>query len=271
MLLAILSWVLLLWLSQGVFTFWLEINPRMGLAVWAGVMAFSVRPFMVSVPEVTELVTINLLTGELVGYKTGLHFRYPWEQVKVGNYINLRLHPLDREESYPAKDGSMMHAKWQLQYMVVSAVVYITVGKEAIEKILAGVGSSKLSAMIARRDSEECKLEQSKIEEELEGAFDELEDRERLYGIKIPVVALSDLDYEVAVQKVRATQEVARRIKAIAADLRATNPTISEKDAMNAAMILHGDVTKHVNEVEGEGGNALAALLMAAAQRGGNK
>src|SRR3989344_2227595 len=91
---ALLAWGILFIIIHLLTTVWLATDPRFGWAIWAIVMAFSVRPFMVSVSEYTALVTINLLTGGLKDYGTGLWFRYPWEQAKEGNYINLRLLPL---------------------------------------------------------------------------------------------------------------------------------------------------------------------------------
>lgn len=267
--LAILSWAAILALSL-ILVMWLNIRAQFGLAIWALIMSFSVKPFMVSVSEYTALVTINLLTGELREYQTGLWFRFPWEQAKAGNYINLRLLPLDREENYPAKDGPLMHAKWQAPFRVVDAKKFIGVGREGLERILANAASGVLSAYIAKHDSDKSKQEQAEVENALQEKFAHLK-LEEMCGVEIPVVSLADLDYEDPVQKVLATAYVARKIKKIAEDLR-ENKKISEKDALNAAMIMHGNVSKHINEVEGEGGNALAALLMGMAQGGtGNK
>lgn len=265
--LALLFWAVLLVVSHIVTTVWFGIDPRIGFALWVFAISLTLQPFLVSVPEYAELVTINLVSGKKKGYKTGLHFRYPWEQVKKGNYINLRLMPMDREEDYPAKDGPKMHAKWQLQYRVLDAITYIGVGREAIEKVLTGVGSSVLSSSIARCNSEDAKTGQKDVEGKLQKEFQDL-DTVKLYGVEIPKVSLADLDYEVTIQKVRATEEIARRIKKIAADIRKDNPKIKEKDALNAALIIHGNISKSVVEVEGEGGEALAALLIAMSKGG---
>lgn len=271
MVVALIAWGIILILSHVTTLYFLELeNPLWGWVLWSLIMSASVRPFMVSVPEITALVTINLVTGKLKSYETGLSFRYPWEQVKDGNYINLRLIPVDREEDYPAKDGPKMHAKWQVQFRVIDAVKYISVGREAIEEIVTAVGSSVLSAFMANHNAEGAKKEQKDLEKKLQENFKALKP-EDTYGIEVPVVALADLDYEDIVQKVRSTQYVAAKLKKIAANLRSTDPKdkLKAKEALNDVMIIHGNVSKHINEVEGEGGNALAALLMAMSQGGG--
>lgn len=241
------------------------------------VIAFgaSVRPVMVSVPEVTALVTVNLLTGELFIHETGLHFRYLWEQEKVTNFINLRVIPFGsgpEGEDYPAKDGPKMHAKWQGAYRVVNAKKFIGVGREAVESLLLQTGSGVLSALITRNKAESVKARQAKVEEKLQQKFSEMKSEE-ICGVEILLVTLGDLDYDDAVQKVRSTAYVAGRIKQIAKDLRdggRDNPdTMTAKESQNNVLLIDGKITKHINEVEGEGGNALAALLMAMAQ-GGN-
>jgi hypothetical protein len=92
-----------------------------------------------------------------------------------------------------------------------------------------------------------------------------------LYGIELVRVSLADVDFEPTVQAVRATQMVSKKLLEIAKDIRKKHPDISDKDALNAAMIMNKDISKSVTEVEGQGGEALAALLMAMSGKGGNK
>ena len=272
---AVGCWILILILIPAIFTGWLGIRLSFSMAIWAFVMMFSIRPFMVSVPEYAALVTINLLghgIEALKEYKTGLWFRFPWEQAKIGNYINLRLLPLGQEEDYPAKDGPKMYTKWQAPYRVINAITYIGVGREALEGILVKAGSGVLSAYIAKHKAEVAKEDQEGAERALELKFANMQLKEK-YGVEIPVVTLADLDYEDSVQAVRASQYVARKLKEMAHELQAEGiakgKPMSDSDALTNAMIIHGKTTAHVNEVKGEGGNALAALLIAMAQCGG--
>lgn len=252
-----------------------------GGAIWSLRMAYGIRYFMMSVPEVTGLLTINLLkNGELRPYGSGIHFRYPWEQIKEGNYINIRLITKSHKEDYPSADGPKMHVEWSYQYRPKLRLLakYIAVDESTIEKGITDVGSSFLSSVIAKEAAIKCKEEQSLIEEELRKKFEMAGDRrkregeekqslEELYGIDLIKISLSDLDYDPDFQKVRSSEQIAQRIKEIAARLK-ENKQISDKDALNAAMIINKDITKHIQEVEGEGGQALAALLMAMATGG---
>lgn len=244
-----------------------------GLFVWMFTVSKTFQFFLVSVPEITGLLTINLFTGELRPYGTGLHFRYPWEQVKIGNYINLRLITQNRpDETYPSKDGPMMIVKWSFQYQANIYLLpkFIAVDETTINKGLGDVGSSFLSSQIKMRDALDCKKEQETIEESLKEKFEEAllkgETPEELYGIDLVVVSLADLDYEEKFQRVRASELVAMRLKEIAKKLQTGD--ITETDALNNAMIINGDIKKHVQEVAGKGGEALAALLMAMSRGG---
>jgi regulator of protease activity HflC (stomatin/prohibitin superfamily) len=231
------------------------------------VIALSIKHFMVSVPEVTGLLTVNVFTGKLIPYGTGLHFRFPWEQVKEGNFINLRVVTENMEESYPAQNGPVMLVKWSFQYRPYLQYLerYISSDDNTIKQGLKDVGSSILSANIAGLPADDCKKNQQAVEEELRREFGAMAPTpEELYGIELIRVSLADVDYEPTVQAVRASEQIAAKLQEIAAKICKEHPEIKQKDAMNMAMIIHGKVTKNVVEIEGEGGNALAALIMAA-------
>jgi hypothetical protein len=256
-----------------------------GVILWCAFMTQFVQLFIVSVPEVTGLLTVDYWSGDLHTYDTGVHFRYPWEQVKVGNYLNLRLTTEEVEETYPSSDGPIMEAKWSFQYKpdINYLATYITVDDSTIREGLREVGSAFLSEEIAKIPSEECKKEQHKLGEDLRKRFmgEETEGGKAdltmsaltLYGVKIVRASIADLDFERTVQAVRATQVVSKKLLAIAADIKDQRKDISDKDSLNAAMIMNKDISKSVTEVEGEGGEALAALLIAMSQggKGGKK
>lgn len=227
-------------------------------------VGLNIKYFLVSVPEVTGLLTVNLFTGKLKPYKTGLHFIPLWEQVKEGNFINLRVITESMEESYPSEDGPVMLVKWSFQYRPILKLLgkYISSDDHTIKEGVKDVGSSILSASIAGQLSENCKTNQHQIEEALRNKFASADPTpEELYGIELIRVSLADVDFEPTVQAVRASAQVSAKLTQMATAIRLGHPEISQKDAMNAAMIIHGKVSKNIMEVEGEGGNALAALL----------
>lgn len=278
---AIVCWVLLL---LGC----IILGQALGYPILGGALGFlavslSTGVFLVSVPEVTGLLTVNALTGVLHPYGTGLHFRFPWEQVKEGNFINLRVVTENMEESYPAQDGPVMLVKWSFQYRPSAEAIYDHTGKSPLERYISAddntikqglkdVGSSILSANIAGFPADHCKGGQQVIEAELRSEFGTMRPTpEELYGIKLIRVSLADVDYEPTVQAVRASEQVAAKLRQIATAIRIDHPEISQKDAMNAAMIIHGKIKKDVVEVEGQGGEALAALLIAMSRGGGGR
>lgn len=247
------------------------------IIVVLSLVALNIKHFMVSVPEVTGLLTVNVATGRLKPYGPGLHLRWPWEQLKEGLFINLRIITESMEETYPSKDGPEMLVKWSFQYVASTEATYDSKGMSPLERYISSddntiknglkdVGSSILSADIAKLDGEDCKEKQKELEDRLEKEFETKAPPTPwdLYGIEIIRVALADVDFEPEVQKTKASQVVATTLQSMAKNIRTDHPEISQKDAMNAAMIIDGKITKHVVEVEGEGGNALAALLVTA-------
>lgn len=150
-----------------------------GIGTWIFLSTNGLRFFLVSVPEITALITINFFSKPTEGepyknlrpYPTGMHFKYPWEQVELGNYINLRLITADVTEDYPSQDGPMIKARWSFQYRARwwQLATYIAVDQTTITGGLRDVGSGFLSATIAKTDAVECKKTQAHIEKELQG------------------------------------------------------------------------------------------------------
>ena len=287
----------------GMAGFWIgETNPLSGLLLGVGIwiLAFvtTLRLFLVSVPEITALITINLFLKSteqepyrnLRPYPTGMHFKYPWEQVEPDNYINLRLITASVVEDYPSLDGPKIKTKWSFQYRARwwQLPTYIAVDQTTITSGLHDVGSGSLSAKIARTKAIECKTTQADIEKELQKKFEEkiggsdpsaegdekTDEKEKtledLYGIDVVRVALADIDFDDKFQQVRTTEKVSDTLQEIAKKIQAgaKDDSISSKEALNVALIVNGDITKSVQEVEGQGGEALAALLMAMSRGG---
>lgn len=272
-----IGWALICWsvtfvliLALGVFVThsWL-----LGLAAGFLAVSFIIRPFLVSVPEVTGLIAINLLKDgkkALVTYGTGLHFRYPWEQVKKGNFINLRQVTESIEETYPSMD-SLMKVKWQFQYTPTceGLPLYISADDHTIKDGLKGIGSSALGVEISKKTGEEGKRNEEEIESAMKEKFlGHKPTPKELYGIDIDRVSLSDIDYDDSVQQARSSREASRIVQETAKAIKLAHPDISDKDALNAALIINKNITKNVYEVEGIG-PALAAIIDAF--RGGKK
>ena len=306
---------LLCWAGMYALTVYIAgsfLGTLMTIGVWVLEVGFTTRAFMVSVPEACALVTTDLLKSLVRGmiplwnhpfynlqtYDTGLHFRFPWEQVKEGNYINLRVVTFPfRGETYPSKNGPMMKADWSIQFHPRLEMLprYIYVGISTIMEGLHEVGSSFLSSEIKKMDPEQVRLGQKDLENRLREHFNLATHRvddaglqtglstltgkspspnvslEDFYGIELAKTSIADVDYSAEYQKVLESQAVAERLGEISDQL--TKGDINRKQAMEAAMVINKNVTKeireNVQEIRGEGANAIASFLMALANAAG--
>ena len=266
-----------------------------GVCLTMALVGYNIRWFLVSVPEITGLVTVNFFDGTLKPYGTGIHFRYPWEQVKEGNYINLRIVTQEfgkdgqSVETYPSSDGPEMLVKWSFQYQatITGLPQYIAVDETTINNGLREIGSSFLSGKISEFNAEDLrKTDRSKLEQALIDHFEKKKHRmrlggevrdgtlEELYGIDLIVVSLSDIDFSKLYQQARETKRVTGELKKAAEDLRLvtvkkpdgatvtlTDEGMSHGDAFNNVLVVQGRATKTINVVEGKGAQAgLAAL-----------
>ncbi len=245
---------------------YLLLGFSLGTALWLYLNGKFLKAFMVSVPEVTGLVTINLLTGGMNTYGTGLSFRFPWEQVKDGNYINLRtMKTDDKQETFPCKDGPIVIVKWSLQYRssVDQLREYIAVDEETINTGLNEVASSFLALKIRNMDSETIRENESKkvLEQNLLEHFKTTETvpvkrhdatdtpLENFYGIGILLVTIATVNFEADYQKARSTDQVMKKFKKTAEDIKAGDGSITSKDALDSVLMVAGKgVTKTVSQ-----------------------
>lgn len=255
-------------LSSFVLTHYLVLGFGLGTALWLYGNGRFIEYFMVSVPEVTGLVTLNLLTGEMNTYGTGLQFILPWEQVKEENYINLMIMKTDdKTETFPSKDGPVVIAKWSLQYAssVEQLPAYIAVDEETINKGLNEVASSFLALKIRDTNSEDVreKTKKQELETDLfqnfrqtatvpvgqpDGSIADIP-LEEFYGISIKLVTIADVDFEADYQKARSTDRVMRKYKETADGIKGDDGSITSKDALDSVLMVAGKgVTKTVTQ-----------------------
>ncbi len=254
-----------------------------GIALGIFSFGLTAKYFLISVPEVTGLLTINLFGGNLSPYGPGLHFRYPWEIVKEKNYFSLEAVTVKREElaTFVSQDGVPLLVDWTFQYRPdeIKLDTFIKFNRGEIEKGFADILSGNISAAIAKKDAIEARADIQTIRDELQNQFEvgatvgspglKLEEK---YGVQVVNTAIADIAFTEEFQKARTTERVADRLNKVAESLQkksdGTKKEIKDKDALNTALIINKNVTKHIQEVEGEGGQALAALIMAAARGG---
>jgi len=184
-----------------------------GTVIWMEAFAQSFHLFVVSVPEVTGLITLNYFVRptpidpytNLHVYPPGLSFKFPWEQVKEGLYINLRIVTLTFFEDFSTKsspskvtvrqtekDGSFTHktktlrskagagpkvtVRGEVQYRAILELLprYIAVAEESIlegllnMRILFETENAKLAAQ--NRTEEQAKDLKRIVREEQDAA-----------------------------------------------------------------------------------------------------
>lgn len=242
---------LLVWVATG--------SLLLGIIIGLIAVGSTVSSFLVSVPEITGLITINVLYEGIEAmrvYGTGIHFRYPWEQVKPGNYINLRQVTVEVEESYPSLDSQML-AKWLYQYTpeLEGLPRYISADDNSIKRGITGTGGSILKVEIGGRTGEKCREEHDVIEGRLKDQFagDRTASLCGRYGIRLDNVEIPDLDFDPSVQRARSAKAEAVVLREIADAYQKDKPGISDKDAMNFAFVTMDKAKKNIFEVEGLG------------------
>lgn len=241
------------------FTRYLVLGFGLGTALWLYENGKVIKYFMVSVPEVTGLVTLNLFSGEMNTYGAGLNFILPWEQVKEGNYINLRVMKTDdKTETFPSKDGPVIIATWSLQYAssVEQLTAYIAVDEETINRGLGEVASGFLALKIRDTNSEDAreKTKKQELETDLLQHFQQTATvpveqpngeiknipLEKFYGISIKLVAIADVDFEADYQKARSTDRVMKKFKETADGIKGEDGSITSKDALDSVLMVAG-------------------------------
>lgn len=284
-------------ISSFILTHYLVLGLGLGTALWLYGNGRLLKFFMVSVPEVTGLVAVNLLTGDMNSYGTGLHFTLPWEQIKDGNYINLRtMKTDDKQETFPCEDGPVVSVKWSLQYRssVKQLRAYIAVDEETINKGLNEVSSSFLATKIRTMKSEAIRgsetkatLEQNLLEHFKTIATVPVKQKqkdgtetdtplEQFYGISIMLVTIADVDFEADYQKARSTDEIMKKYKETADHIKSGDGSITNKDALDSVLMVAGKgVTKNVTQetkvfdVTPAVAKALEVMAKALSTRGG--
>ncbi len=281
---ALLFWILVAIIAIMVAsTLFGKYGLTIGLALGILNFGLSVKYFLISVPEVTGLLTINLFGGKLFPYGPGLHFKYPWEIVKEKNYFSLEAVTVKREEfaTFVSRDGVPLLVDWTFQYRPDEEKLdtFIGFNRGEIEKGFADLLSGNISAAIAEQDAIPARANIQVIRDELQKPFEDTAavgspgiKLEEKYGVQVVNTAIADIAFTEDFQKARTTERVAERLNMVAESLQkksdGTKKDIKDKDALNTALIINKNVTKHIQEVEGEGGQALAALIMAAARGG---
>jgi predicted nucleic acid-binding Zn-ribbon protein len=168
-------WIILflIFLPLGIFFLGFFYGSLISYAVWVILITRTLKFFLVSVPKVGGLVTMNLYDGYMETYEPGVHFKYPWEQVENDHYISMRLVNEHFVKSFPTNDGPKVNLGWTLQYYATIAGLpkYIAVDESKIKGGFEAVGNSYLSDRTAIKTAVEAREAVKELEAGLKRLF----------------------------------------------------------------------------------------------------
>lgn len=255
----------------------------LGMALWIWGVGESIEMFVVSVPEVTGLITVNMLKSVTVDdpyanqrvYPVGFWFKLPSEQVKRGLFMNLRIVSQEFEEDFPAFDGPKIETHGGFIYRPHLPMLprYIAADDTVINLGLVNITTSTLMKMISALPAREARREENvnRYQETLVNVFSDpstalrMADAkevvllgnmgldpsfENLFGIDFIAVQVADADYEAHYQTSLSQQARAKLIDEVMQNL-TTERGLQAKEAANTALLQFGIVTKNIFEVEG--------------------
>lgn len=263
-----------------------------GAALWVVVVGYGVmrKIFVVSVPEVTGAILQNLWVrvtnndpyANQTVFPQGWWFKYPWEQVKEGMYINLRIVQQDYTEDAPAADGPKVFYRGGFIYRPLLSLLprYVAVDDTVINQGLVDLTTSLLSRLIAEGTAAEARESIDIYQIALVDMFNDplsalrmADARERhlledimhlpptfgnLFGIDFLAAVVGDVDYEDAYQtslSKRAQSDLIEQVR------RRLALTMSAENASDTALVQFGIVKRETFRLDGEAHQALAALL----------
>lgn len=217
------------------------------------------------VPAQTSLVLENSFDGTLREVSAGLVVKYPWEQAPLRNWLELNTLSVDIGGEFVAKNGPRVDLRGKLFFRIVQGegtrVVKHT--EHAFFPGIERVCSSFLSDYVASREARDVRERSKELEQEL---LAHLEDSprslRRAFGVEPTLVSISKVTFDDAYQKIRTRTSAAQELMEIAEHLK--TGTMSEAEALEAAMLVSGDVKKRILDVRGN--NALTAQLIAIAK-----
>lgn len=266
------------WVAHEIFWLNLSWSVWIGTALWVISVTQTAQMFLVNVPEVTGLITVNWfwrptrqepLRGMTV-YPTGVWFKFPFEQVKLGNYINMRIVDVPVNENFPAEDGVPLHLNGTLLYRPLLDLLprYIAVDDEVIDGGLQEVADGRLSVYVAE---DPVKRARNSIDDYQKWVIEDLEAEgsvvlaksievdasgvtgdasiEWLLGIDLLIVRLGDATYDPVYQK--GLTEGARAVLVQGVADKMIGSGMNPKEAWNNAMIQFGLTQKQIYELEG--------------------
>lgn len=239
-------------LFSGIMTSWI---------LWFIALAFTVRFFLVSVPEYTGLVTVSALSGDLHAYLTGMHFRFPWEQVKKEDYVSTELISVPFNEHFPTKDGGVVRISGSYEYRVDTRPdrnyemlrTYIGIDESTIVLGVYNRVQAVLTKFVGNHETSAIKDRTEEIQTELNARFQgqAVADIEAGYGIEVASVKAGNVEYIGETQTALSASLKAKKAIDAGKDLAGVKPGKKMKpNQIEDALVLVGSATKAIHKYE---------------------
>jgi len=239
----------------------------LALALFFGAMALSLNPFFIFVPPQTSVVLENSLNGTLREVSSGVVVKYPWESAPSSNWLNLRTMSTDIGGRFVSQNGPVVDLKGELRFQVLPGhgerVVKHTQG--AFVTGIRQVCASFLSDFVSKRTARDVREQSSELEKQLRVHLSAGPDSLKpVFGVEPTLVSITEVKFDDAYQVIRTRTSAAQELLEIAGRLR--TGAMNETDALEAAMLVSGDVQKRIVDVRGSGASALSSQLVAIAE-----
>lgn len=250
----------------------------MGVALWLAVFLSILKLHLVTVPEITGLVTLDVFRGVMHAYGAGWKIKYLWEQAKDENYINLRLIPSNGTYELVSKDGVKVKYTYTIQYRgrLRLLPIYIRVDKKDINEALGAIvrsviaiGAMGKTADHLRSDVEVEGLLKS-LREQLgqEGNDANGHEIEYRYGIDIEVVSLSEPTFSDDYIEATTAQVITSKFDSAARKLREGDGGLGLSGQAAMDVVLLANKEKIERKVIGIEASDLADKLTGAIKEG---
>ncbi|ODS34495.1 MAG: SPFH domain / Band 7 family protein [Candidatus Scalindua rubra] len=198
----------------------------------------------------------SLVSGKHKTYGPGGHFCVPWEQLTHEN-IDMRIRHLPFDGLFPSKEGPKVSVTFSLQYkpLLNRLPTYISIDKTVLNEGMLSIISSHVCSFIANHSigSEAIEIHNraQKLKDYLSTNLKNKDSFVELYGIEIVEVPYVKIRYEERYRKVLTNKGVSEKVMEIATRLSSEEITVNQ--ALNIAMVINGDIKKHITEWEGSG------------------
>lgn len=252
-----------------------------GTAIGIICVGFVFNHFVLSGEMLHNILVMNLLKkddngeSELRRLQSGLNWKYPWEKISEISSVSLKSMRAVFSESIAAID-TVVQVKVSILYTPdpKNLIAYL-VHKNQVESQLKDGISEFLSSMAAKKKARVVRKQMMILANKLELYFssknsDEKPETakrnlEKILGIKIHQVVLSDIDFDEDYQKTLTTKARATILQEAAEKMAKSekNPNgLPIDEALDNILNLEGTASKSIFKIEGEGADAAATLFM---------